>query len=246
MEKFTYYFTQLLIIVLAVQVIRIRAYRIVPWFSLYVWFAVMAGIARFLGSHSGGYSYFWSYWITETIYIFLGLAALYEVCRSVFDGLTHTRSFRAVIACILVVTILFAVLRAYRFPPNTSNHLIGVIVTSELVVRLLQGLMCGILVPTLIVFPQRWRQYPLGITIGFGLYAAVYLMATTYLSGFPNRFHSTWGHILISAYSVSVLIWLWFFRKPQSEDPENRDRLSLDEAIGELEKYERFLRRFRT
>lgn len=245
MEKFVYYFTQLLIIVLAVQVVRIRAYRIVPWFSLYVWFAVIAGITRFISLHSSAYSYFWAYWITEAIYILLGLAALYEVCRSVFSGLTRTRSFRLVIAFILVITVMYAALRTYRFPPNTSNHLIAIIVTSELVVRLLQGLMCGILVPTLVIFPQRWKQYPLGITLGFGLYAAIYLLATTYLSGFPNRFHPTWGHILISAYSVSVLIWLWFFRKPQSEDPENRNGLSLGEALEELEKYESFLRRSR-
>lgn len=246
MEKIVYYFTQLLIIVLAVQVVRIRAYRIVPWFSLYVWFAVLAGVTRFISVRHSPNSYFWSYWITEAIYILLGLAALYEVCRLVFDGLTHTRSFRFLIALVFVLTVLFAVLRTYRFPSNTPNHLIAIIVTSELVMRLLQGLLCGVLVPTLVVFPQRWKQYPLGITLGFGFYAAIHLSATTYLSGFPNRFHYTWGHILISAYSISVLIWLWFFRKPQFEDPENYNQLSLGHALEELEKYERFLRRLRT
>lgn len=245
MEKTFYYFTQLLILALAVQVLRIRAYRIVPWFSTYVWFAVIAEIVRFATLNYDAYAYFLGFWVTETVYVFLGLAALYEVYRLIFSGLTHTWWFRFIIIFLLGITCLLAVTRMYKFPPNTSSHVIATIVLSELVVRLLQGLMCVTLVPTLVLFPQRWKQYPVGIIIGFGLYAGVYVLATTYLSGFPNKFHDTWASILVSAYSVSVLIWLWFFRKPQPKDPESPNKLSLREIKEELDKYQDFLRRLR-
>jgi hypothetical protein len=89
----------------------------------------------------------------------------------------------------------------------------------------------------------RWRQYPFGIATGFGLYATVMLLTTTKFSDFGTRFKFLWGVTSLVAYSVAVLIWIWFFSVPQKRQTLNSE-LSAS-SPGDLEQYKDALRRMR-
>jgi hypothetical protein len=89
----------------------------------------------------------------------------------------------------------------------------------------------------------RWRQYPFGIAAGFGLYATVSLLVTAKLSDFGTRFKLLWGWTSLVAYSVAVLLWIWFFSVPQKVDSA-KPELSAP-SPGDLKQYKDALRRMR-
>lgn len=233
-----------LLIVLLVQILRWRAYRLFPAFSAFVAFDIANGIARFLlRNHT--HAYFVFYWITEGIDYLLTIAAFYEVYRAVFRGLTHAWWFRLIlpvtvfsIAGFLAAHILFA-------PVQGSHLLFKLIITSELGMELLEGLTFVVLVACVAILGIRWRQYAFGITAGYGFYGTVALAATTHYSVFVTSSTNMWDRILVAAYSGTVLIWLWYFRKPQEPEPSGASEEFLQKAQSELELYRKLIRRSR-
>jgi hypothetical protein len=189
-----------LLVVLASELIQRRAYKPFPWFSAYVGFAIVAGVARFVVRNHAGL-YFHVYWDSEIGYLILSIAALYEVFRAVFRNLQHTWWF----------PLLFPV---------------------------------SLMVFCVAVFGLRWRQYAFGIATGFGFYATVALLATSKISDFGTKVTILLGWVLVGAYSVTALIWIWFFRKPQKPDPPDPG-ITLLQARKELEEYRRFIQRIR-
>ena len=89
----------------------------------------------------------------------------------------------------------------------------------------------------------RWRQYPFGVATGFGLYATVSLLTTTAFSDFGTRFTFLWGVTSLVAYSLTVIIWIWFFSAPQKSGIPTPEVSAL--SPGDLKKYKDALRRMR-
>ena len=90
-------------------------------------------------------------------------------------------------------------------------------------VRLVQVSIFAGLASMVSLIGLRWRQYPFGVALGFGLYATVMLLATTKFADLGISFKFSWGVISLVAYSVAVLIWIWFFWAPAKvTDPESR------------------------
>jgi hypothetical protein len=69
------------------------------------------------------------------------------------------------------------------------------------------------------LFGLRWRQYPLGIATGFGLYATITLLSTIKFSDFGTSFKFLWGLSSVVAYPLAVMIWIWFFGVPKRNIP---------------------------
>ena len=118
------------------------------------------------------------------------------------------------------------------------------IVTAEIVVRFVQVLIFFGLGVLGALFGLRWRQYPLGIAAGFGLYSTVELLSTIKFSDFGTRFKFWWDVLPLVAYSVAVMIWIWFFRVPQEEEPPLDPKL-VAHYIAVLEQYMGWMRRMR-
>jgi len=233
-----------LLILLLVQIVRWRAYQIFPVFSAFVAFDVLNGAIRFL-LRNHAHAYFVFYWITEGVDYLFAIAVLYEVYRAVFRGLTHAWWFRLIfpvtllsIAALLAAHILFA-------PVQASHLLFKIIVTSELGMELLEGLTFVVLVACVAILGLRWRQYAFGITAGFGFYGTITLAATTKFSVFVTSSTIVWSWILVGAYSGAVLIWLWYFRKPQEPEPSGVPEEFIQKAQSELELYRKLIRRAR-
>jgi hypothetical protein len=221
---------------------RTRAFRKFPWFAAYNLFSILATTSRYFARNEP-ILYFYLYWSTEACYSVLGLLALCEVIQSVFRNLHKTWWSRSIFPGAVILTILLVTVHTFAAPPQVDNRTIAGIIIFELTVRLLQGLVFVVLTLLVALLGLRWRQQPFGIAGGFGVYATVSLIATTKISDFGTKFAVTWGWIQIVAYSVTVLIWLWYFRKP--EMPSLPDSEDFFLRAKDLEQYRKIIRRIR-
>lgn len=213
-----------LLTLLLFLMLRNRAYRVCPCFFSYVAFGVAAGVARFATYNHPGL-YFATYWTTEAGYCILGILAMHEVFRAAVRARIWWSY--VIFPSIVIVGVGLSLARAHAAPPQFSG-LRYYIVVGEIAVRFVQVIMFVGMGVHAAVFGSRWRPYFLGIAAGFGFFAAVALPMTMKFSDLGTRFRFFWGRILIAAYSVAVLIWIWFFRAPQPEESPLGPELPLD------------------
>lgn len=228
-------------IVLLLLLIRGREYKGFPCFFCYAAFGVIADVARLVVRNSD--LYFAVYWATEAGYDILEIAVLYEVFWAVFRNLSRIWWFRLIFPMTVVFAITLASIYSRTHPPQFSNPLRVWIITGELAVRLLQVSVFALLVGLVSFLGLRWRQHAFGISAGFGVYATVALLATTKVSEFGTRFMFTWGVMLIVAYSIAVLIWIWFFSMPTQTGQMRSESPPL--SLQELDRYKQVARRIR-
>lgn len=240
MNPLVWYIPSGLLVLLLFLMIRNRAFKVCPWFFAYVAFGVGADVTRFaVDSHHD--AYYATYWITEAGYCVLGILAMYEVFRAVLRvriWWTH-----AIFPLIVITAVSLTVVHACAVPPQVDGLRLY-IVTGEIAVRFVQVFMFLGLGVLAAFFGLRWRQYPLGIAAGFGLYATVSLLSTMKFSDFGTRYRNLWEVSSPVAYSVAVLIWIWFFRVPQKEEPPLDPKL-VAHYIAVLEQYLGWMRRMR-
>jgi hypothetical protein len=226
---------------LSAILIRRRAYRVFPFFFTYIMFAVAADLGR-LAALGHRHPYLITYWATEAIYDILGILVMYEVLRSVIGSLARGRLTRLILPVLVVVGIGLSLAHREAVPTKVTGFLVY-IVLGEIAVRFVQVLVFAGLVTLVPLVGLRWRQYPFGVATGFGLYATVMLLTTVKFSDFGTRFKYLWGITSLVAYSVAVLIWIWFFSvPPRLETPDST--LSAP-SPGELKDYKNALRRMR-
>lgn len=222
--------------------IRRRVYEGLPYFFAYVAFAAGADLARFLTrNHSD--IYYSTYYITQAGYDVLGVLVMYEVLRIVLAALARIWQIRLVFLAVLIAAVFLSLARTNAAPTQFSRRLAFFIVVGEIAIRFMEVIIFAGLVSLVPILGLRWRQYSFGIATGFGLYATVMLLTTTAFSDFGTRFTFLWGVSSLVAYSVAVLIWIWFFSVPQRMETPNPE-LSAP-LPGDLKEYKDALRRMR-
>lgn len=248
MNLLVQYIPLCLLVLLLFLLLRRCAYKVCPCFFSYVAFAVAADVAR-LVVHDHRNAYFATYWISEAGYDVLGILVMYELTRTVLRNLSRTMWARLIFPIAFIAGISLSLARAHAAPPQFSG-LYYYIVVGEIAVRCVQVFIFVATVVIVLVLGLRWRQYPFGIATGFGLYSVVALLMTTKFSDFGTRFKLFWGWSLLVAYSLAVLIWIWFFSAPQKpETPNPNLPAPSPEAFKEyqamLEQYLNSIRRMR-
>jgi hypothetical protein len=240
MNPLVWYIPSGLLVLLLFLMLRNRAYRVCPWFFAYVAFGVSADVTRF-AAHNHPHPYYVTYWITEAGYCLLGILVMHEVFRAVLRARTWWTHlvFPAIVIAGVVLSLAHAHTASTQFGRWPSY-----ILTGEIAVRFVQVLIFLGVGALAVFFGLRWRQYPLGIAAGFGLYSTVALLSTIKFSDFGTRFTFLWRVSSIVAYSVAVSIWIWFFRVPQPEEsPLDPELVAHYTAV--LEQYLGWLRRMR-
>lgn len=201
--------------------LRRRAYQVSPCFFAYAAFGVVASAARFV-AHNHSHPYFATYWLTEAGYCLLGILAMYEVLRSTLGNLPRAWWAHLIFPFLLLASVALSLARTHASPPQVTGLRFW-IVTGEIAVRLVQVLVFAGLATLAPLIGLRWRQYPFGVAVGFGVYATVMLLTTAKFSDLGERFRFSWGVTSVATYSVAVLIWIWFFWAPAKVgDPESR------------------------
>ncbi len=230
-----------LLVILLGLLARRRIFSALPYFFAYAVFAVSADIVRF-ATHNHRPAYVYIYWITEAAYDILGILVMYEVLHSALGSLARARWTRLIVPILVIVGVGLSLAHRQAVPPKVTGFL-AYIVLGEIAVRFVQVLVFAGLVTLVPLIGLRWRQYPFGVATGFGLYSTVMLLTTIKFSDFGTRFKLLWGWTSLVAYSLAVLIWIWFFSVPQKiETPVTE--LSAP-SPGDLKKYKDALRRMR-
>jgi hypothetical protein len=230
-----------LLALLLCLLLRKRAYNACPCFFAYIAFAVAADVTRFVALDHAD-AYFATYWITEAGYDLLGILVMYEVLRTALGSLTRAWWARLIFPAVLVAGIGMSIARANVVPSRLSG-IEFYIAVGEIAVRFVQVFVFAGLVTLVPVVGLRWRQYPFGVATGFGLYATVMLLTTIKFSDFGTTFKLLWGWTSLVAYSVAVLIWIWFFSVPQKVATSSSELAA--PAPGVLKEYKDALRRMR-
>lgn len=187
-----------------------RKYRAFPCFFTYTVFSVVADLARLASGNSATY-YFYVYWGSEIGYAVLGIAVMYEVYRAVLPGFRPFWWFQLILPIVVLFTTAITAFHMAGIPSGLHDPIMNGIVTAELWVRVLQVTIFVLLAMLVAFFGLRWRQHSFGIAAGFGLYSTVALLGTEKYSEFGTRFTWAWSVLAVVAYSMAVLIWLWFF-----------------------------------
>jgi hypothetical protein len=219
------------------------AFKTFPCFFAYVAFGVAADAARLLAQgHSSIYS--WVFWLTDGSYAVLGALALYEVLRKILRGVSNIWWTHLIFPTVVAAGAALSFWHLHDAPPQVQGRLLLWIVTGEIAVRFAQFLVFAAMVAFVPLLGLRWRQRPLGIAMGFGLYSTVALLITLKLSDLGTSFKFLWGVASLVAYSLAVLIWIWFFSFPQKEEPApNPEQVAF--ALDTLNRYLEWLRRMR-
>lgn len=212
MNLFLSYVPLWLLALLLWVLLRRRAYRVFPWFFAYVAFGVAASVARFV-THNQPRPYFATYWISEAGYCLLGVMAMYEVIRSVLGNLPRAWWSHLLFPAILLAGIGLSVARAHAAPSPFGGLRLW-IVAGEIAVRFVQVFVFAGLASLIPLIGVRRSRYSFGVATGFGLYATVMLLSTSRFADTGMRYLLMWGVTSIAAYSVAVLIWIWFFLAP--------------------------------
>lgn len=217
-----------------------RSFRSFPWFTSYVLYAVVADLARFVVRNHAA-AYYYTYWITEGNYALLGIYVMYEVFQRVFGNLGRSGWLRLVFPIMVIISGVLSYGCRSAFPMGLHNHLVVVIVLSEIAVRFLESLIFAVLVTLVPLIGLQWRQYPFGIAMGFGVYSTTALLTTIRLSILGTRYQFVWTWAVLGSYSAAVLIWLWFFSAKEKPAPPGTINPTL--SFEELKLYRRLLRR---
>jgi hypothetical protein len=230
----------LLLLVLFIRRLHIQ-YR---WFSAYLGISLLETAALFaVRSHSS--FYFSLYWITEAATTVMVFFALQEAFRAVFRNFYSLTWFRLVFPGIGLILMLGAVLPGFWRASGVSNKITRIILSLEIGIGFLQIGLFFLFFVLARFFRVRWRQYPYGIALGFGLIAAGTLSASVLRSEFGTEFDVIYQTMLPLSYTLAVAVWLITFALAQPGHPLQGKILALtpEEMLAEIKQYSRTAKR---
>src|ERR1041384_7333124 len=206
--------------------------RSFPWFFTYVLYAVLAAIARFILRHNEIYPYV--YWYSDVGYAVIGIAVMYEVFRIVSQKLIARFWANTIFSVIVIGTLILTYLRT-RAVDTHLNPTMTWFVGIEMGARIIEVAMFLLLLIFVAVLGLRWRAHQFGISAGFGIYAAVSLLASTKYYEIGSKLVLAWALMSVVSYTVIVLIWLWYFSTPIAVEAPSSDEPPL--SLQDLERY---------
>src|SRR5664279_4477888 len=193
---------------------------------------VLAGAMSYAWQQSTAL-YCYIYWFVAIATDVCALSVMLEIFREIFkpyDALRQlgTVLFRWILGILIVVSVVTAL-------GSADGKVIDVVNKSMLMFdRGLQILQCGVVLFLLLTYKFlgiSFRHRVFGIAVGFGLYAAVDLMALSVTTWAPPRMVSMAGAIANMSAMAGYGIWLAYFFVPQ---PERR----ISEALPESRRWE--------
>lgn len=187
-----------------------RIWSELPLFFLYIVSAPAVGMLRYAAFLASKTVYFYVFWISELELAVVFSLALYEVfLRRLFPQFHKIRLYRrlfpAVAALILLLTIAAAVQSAdTKAAFLVASRAFDFVRTAFLVFFMILMLLMG----------RQWTRYDLGITLGFGVQAAVALANAAVRARLGHR-SPTFDTLEAITFEIACVIWLVTFVKPE-------------------------------
>jgi len=203
---------------LAVVMIRRKLRKDFPLFFSYVIFQLANFCIQFPLYHISYAGYFYVYWTTSIISCLLGFAVMHEVFTHIFRPYESLRELAMVLfRWAAVVLVLVATVMGASGSQADMPRLLGTILALERSVRVMQ---CG-MVLFLLLFSSHFgltsRHHVFGISLGFGVFAAVDLIVATLRATFGQVALTQMALLKPAAYACAIVIWTYYLRTPEPE-----------------------------
>ena len=200
-------------------ILRRRLYREFPWFFSYVLFHTLETLValliyRYFGRTSS--LYFYEYWVAQALGFCLRFAVIYEIFYHLlkpYEGLRRASAF--VFRGVGVVLLVVAIWIAFAGPSNEPAWALAGAVVAERSINVVQ---CGLLLLLFLFasyFALTWRNYVFGIALGFGVIAAMELLASALATQSPFFANGIFGLLPRLSYDLAVIIWLAYMASPE-------------------------------
>jgi hypothetical protein len=237
-----YYVDLTLLLLLSGVMIQRKLYRQFPLFFSYICAAICSELIRF-SVHQFYFRrvpyvfapYFYTYWITEAVYVLLGFLVLYEVFLvHMFPSFNVLMFYRWLIPLITVIVVTMTVWTLVKAPSKGPERITVVVGQFTQALNFCQVAFL-IFFGALVWFMSReWTRHDLGITTGFGLNAAVQLLvASHWVQGAYSPTKDRIFQLPTISYLAAILIWLWSLSK---SDPEPELPDITDETVAETQR----------
>jgi hypothetical protein len=174
-------------------------------------------LINFVLNQTAPAAYYYTYWTGVAVTTCLGFFVLQEIFRHIFRPYESLRTFGSTLfRWSTLVLLMVGAIMAFSSSATTLSPITNYIYTIDRSVQLMQ---CG-----LVLFMYLFaRQLGLteghrvfGITIGFGIRAAVQLIAVTIFSQFPST-GRVLNIVIMGAYLVAVATWMVYMYRPEPE-----------------------------
>jgi hypothetical protein len=169
--------------------------------------------------------YFYTYWTTATLAVLIEFAVIYEIFSQIFQPYEALRRIAMVLfRWSALVLVMVAVVTAAGGGQSSLSRIMATIFALERSIRVMQvGLVLFLfLFSQQVGLTQRHRVF--GISLGFGITAAVELTAVT-MASMDSGAHMGLAFLSSGAFVTSALVWNYYMR---IDEPE---RVKVEHAI---------------
>jgi hypothetical protein len=206
-----------------------KLHRQFPAFFLYTVVEILqfATLLTISSSHLGfGDTYFRVYAAGLGLSTVFRFGVIHEVLTELFQSYPVLRRpgtwlFRAVTVALIALALTLSV----GPPGNSSTTFIALIQNLDRSASLLQAGLLLALFSLSRYFDLSWRSPMFGIALGVGIVASIQLMIEAIRAGFGATGHRTLNLIAMAAYHCCVLVWLYYFMRPEPKSQLTTNQL---------------------
>jgi hypothetical protein len=217
LNYFLWWCTPVLLSLVAVCMVRRRLYRDFPYFFNYVIFQVLSFAIEFPLRTTA--AYFYVSWTTTALSAVISFAVLLEIFKDAFRPYEALRDLSLILFrwCALVILLVAGMWAVTSWRGSGIDNITSAIYLGTRCVRMMQ---CG-LVFFMLLFSEYLsisrRNLVFGISIGFGIHAAVNMLIMTAASHPTGMTKVVLNEVNAGAWLVSMLIWLAYTLMPVKE-----------------------------
>jgi|SRR5579864_2373415 len=228
---------------LTVLVILIRRHllRRFFWFSVYIAYVLIEAAVRFAVAGNASL-YFKVYWLTSAGGLAFLVLAVRESFLNVFWIHTRIKWFTRVTWGCVGLALVYAVLKAWFFPPMHGGWQTAAIIGSELAVEY------SISAVAIVYFVSRWafrirgQEWETGVMWGFAIYESLALCGSLTRSIFGTKYRIVSEWLPAVAYIIGEVTWVLELRRDEPEETPPAGISAVDE-LGKMDDYIKVLGR---
>lgn len=190
-----------------------------PYFFSYAVFQVVSFLVQFAVYHYWPKLYFYEYWTGAALSIGISFAVIYEVFAEIFDPFEGLRDLGRVLFRWAAIVLVLAAVVMIVVTTSTSASIAFTrgIVAFERSVRIMQ---CGMVLLMILCAPHlglKRGHRVFGIGVGFGILAAIDLLAVAVVSriGVSQTVALVNSLLHMGAFTFAALLWLRYFLMPE-------------------------------
>jgi hypothetical protein len=165
-------------------------------------------------------AYYYVFWASEVLLIVLSVSALNQVFWKTYEGFRFLWWFQLIYYGGIAVALAIAIRSAIVSPPVRQYPEIAIIVDSEIAANMVRAGIVGIFAVMVRPMVIEFRRHAFGIVAGFGVASLGPCIGYIIFSVLGTKATRSTDIISNVSYIVGLIIWLWIFSLPDTEEKE--------------------------